>query len=90
MPRKRRRAKDRPDDLAAWSMIFQSGYDFFGDGADAGIKVDKYGRPVTDDVRSAWTELGQQFLDQLPDKENEPWAVREFGQPEAGRRRRRR
>ncbi|NKL66284.1 hypothetical protein [Rhizobium leguminosarum] len=69
MPRKRRSAKERPAALALWSMVFQTGYNFFDDGADACIVVDNYGRPSVDDVRLTWTELGGDFLHHVAEKD---------------------
>lgn len=87
MPVKRRKAKVRADDLAAWETAFISEFDFFGDLERAGIDTDAYGRPSREDLEAAWHRFGEAFLDQYNDPHVKPWALREFGVPNARRRR---
>lgn len=88
MPRKRRKSKAAPNDLLAWTMIFESGRDYFDDAKDAGIEVDEYGRADNAAVAEAWQRFGAEYLETWATKHVEPWALREFGPP-AGRLRRR-
>jgi hypothetical protein len=88
MPVKRRKAKVRPGDLAAWETAFISEFDFFGDLEWAGIETDAYGRPSREELAAAWHRLGEAFLDQYNDPHVEPFALREFGMPNTNRRRR--
>ncbi|MBY5760932.1 hypothetical protein HFO07_30530 [Rhizobium leguminosarum] len=90
MPRKRRKSKAHPDDLMAWEMLFQAGRDYFDDAKDAGVEVDEYGRADHATVAEAWQRLGAEYLESWTDKQSEPWALREFGQPGIRHRRQRR
>jgi hypothetical protein len=77
----RRRAPKYKDTQPAWEMVFQSGYDFFGDLPDIGVETDDYGRPKRGDAEIAWDKFGWSYLDQYSDKYLVPWALREFGEP---------
>lgn len=95
MPRPRKAGAPRRSDLAAWEMVFLSGYDFFGD-LPEGVN-DAYGRPDTKVAQEAWTRLGAEFMEKhqaeqasarhpLPE---EPWALQQFGAPRSAREHRR-
>jgi len=91
MPPRPRLNKQRAEAAPAWSMVFQSGYDFFGEMAQIGVYTDEYGRPDRTEVEEAWNLYGDSFLANrayLPAAEREliPWALEQFGQPRGRRR----
>ena len=73
MPRKRRTAKGRINDLAAWAPLFGHEYDYFNE-CD-GINVDEYGRPDEAEREAAWHRLGAAFLKTWTDRQAQPWAM---------------
>jgi hypothetical protein len=91
MPVKRRLAKRKNDpaaELEAWSMTFQSGYDFFSQLKPYGFSRSHPGHD-TDNVRKAareaWHRLGEQYMKtwvpgELGGREL-PWAYKKFGAP---------
>ena len=86
MPPKRRTEKRRMDpaaELAAWSMVFQSGWDYFGDLSRLGVPMDEHNhRPDREAAEAAWHRLGARFLEEATDPVlGTPWAVSEFGDP---------
>ena len=89
MPVKRRKAKARPEDLAAWSTYFECGFDFFGDLADAGVTAQHSEEPSREAALQAWQRLGAAFMEQFTAEQAQqrhprtepPFAVREFGMP---------
>ena len=86
MPVKKRAAKRRLDalaELAAWSMVFQSGWDYFGDLPRIGVAMDERGhRPERAAAEEAWHRLGARFLAEGADPvQDTPWALSEFGKP---------
>ena len=86
MPLKRRTEKRRMDpaaELAAWSMVFQSGWDYFGDLPRLGVLMDEHGhRPDRAAAEEAWRRLGARFLAEPQDPHLTPsWALKEFGEP---------
>ncbi|RLP21983.1 hypothetical protein D8676_26480 [Mesorhizobium sp. YM1C-6-2] len=80
MPVRKRVDRRRAEALPAWRMVFAAGYDYFDDLAKIGVPVDRYGRPALDEVRAAWSRLGDLFLAEY-DGEGEPWAEERFGRP---------
>lgn len=77
MPVKRRRGKrrlSRAAELEAWEVVFQTGRDFFGDLEDIGVEDTPEAR------RDAWRRLGADFLASAA---ADPWALREYGEPNA-------
>ena len=87
MPVRKRVSKTRLDDLPARGLAFTCGRDYFDDLERAGVRVDSYGRPKREDAEAAWQRLGAAFLQQYHDPYVVPWALTEFGQPGARRRR---
>ncbi len=84
MPVKARRGKRRTDDaatLAAWSILFETGYDFFH---DLGFKSDAEAREA---AREAWARYGCRFLDtwRAALSRDVPWALETFGEPRSCR-----
>jgi len=86
MPVKRRTPKARRDDaaeLAAWSMTFQTGRDYFHDLAPFGIDgMDS--AAVRTAARAAWRRLGARFMETWspdPAGRQRPWALEELGAP---------
>lgn len=90
MPVRYRRSKARMDDLPAWVMTFQAGFDYFDELPGAGVETDAYGRPPRPVAIEAWHRLGAVFLAQYRDIAVEPWALLEFGEPQGSRKLRRR
>ncbi len=77
IPVKARRPKRRTDDsatLAAWSTLFESGFDFFD---DLGFPIDA---AACEAAPEAWARYGRRFLDawQETDVRSVPWALEEF------------
>jgi hypothetical protein len=85
MPVKRRNGKRRVDDvamLAAWEQVFQCGYDFFDEAGWGHREHTPEFRPA---AQEAWARYGRRYLDtwQPTDVRDEPWALEEFGEPDA-------
>jgi|GEM_PF-4492680 len=82
---RRRRGHGSAAEAAAWEMVFDAGYDFFGELRDLGVvSVDAYGRVDPADAAEAWRRLGAHHLaGRKPDSHRPCWAVREFGFPPA-------
>jgi hypothetical protein len=83
MPVKARIPKRRVDasaELAAWSMLFETGYDYFHDLADHGFANEKAALKA---ARAAWARLCPAFLAAWqPTRVRElPWALEQFGRP---------
>ena len=87
MPVKRRTEKRRMDpaaELAAWSMLFACGCDYFDDLPRIGVPIDSTSRPDRTAAEAAWRRLGARFLSEPQDPHLTPaWALKEFGQPHA-------
>ena len=88
MPVKKRTAKRRLDpatELAAWSMTFACGTDYFGDLPRIGVPMDDHGyHPDRAAAEDAWRRLGERFLSEPQDPHLTPsWALTEFGDPHA-------
>lgn len=87
MPVKRRNAKRRLSpamEAQAWSCVFETRHDFFGDMREIAVPTDHLGDPDRATAEEAWHRLGPTFLDQRDPREGAvPWAVREFGDPHA-------
>ena len=85
MPPKRRAAKRRLNaeaELAAWSMLFACGHDYFQELPAIGVPTDPYSRPNRAAVAEAWRRLGARFLATPQEPHLTPcWALREFGEP---------
>lgn len=83
MPVKRRANKRRIDpavELEAWGPFFESGLPgFAGDLEELGHHDQEAMRAAAPD---AWSRLGRLFLDRR-ERADQPWALREFGAPEA-------
>ncbi len=94
MPVKRRKAKTRAGNVAAWELYLETGRDFFGDLRDAGVWVDERGNPSRDDAVEAWLAFADQLIETWKTSrrhhDQDAWALREFGDPRAARRRARR
>lgn len=85
MPIRRRKSKRRIGASAPeWAGAFTSHYDFFDELPPVGVPTDQYGRPSLEDAERAWHQFGEQFLATY-DEPFEPWALREFGPPNARR-----
>lgn len=82
------RRRDQRSELDAWSMYFQSGYDFFDDLAAIGVVTNHHDVPDTEVAREAWQRLGQEYMTDRPSQnteaDREPHALRVFGQPAKG------
>jgi hypothetical protein len=79
MPVKLRHPKRRTNaaaDLAAWSMLFESGHDFFG---DLGLPDGEASAAAPE----AWQRLGGTFLASRPENAARavPWALKALGEP---------
>lgn len=87
MPVKRRSQKRRVDpraEVEAWAMVFQAGYDFFGELRDFGVGLSEHGVPDRSATADAWARLGHLFMEsEHADPQRECWAAREFGEPDA-------
>jgi hypothetical protein len=76
-------------EIAAWSMTFESGHDYFHDlepyGAVEPAPADRTRRTWKAKVRKAWQRLGKRYLSQSKPKgplhAQVPWALTEFGKP---------
>ena len=80
MPVKSRRPKRRRSniaDLDAWSMLFETGCDFFG---DLGFRTNDEAQEA---AREAWHRLGRRFLETYTPTlaQPVPWALEVFGDP---------
>ena len=77
MPVKTRRPKRRTSDLEGWSMLFETGHDYFH---DLGFGC---AGPDRATIRAAWQRLGAQFLAMRGDDalQRRPWALMTFGEP---------
>ncbi len=86
MPPKRRTEKRRMDpaaELAAWSMTFACGRDYFNDLPRIGVPMESH-RPERAAAEDAWRRLGARFLSEPQDPHLMPaWALKEFGEPHA-------
>lgn len=85
MPVKRRITKRRitPEaEIKAWSMMFESGHDFFHELRDFGIDSDEAARKA---APKAWMRLGRDYMQtRQPDPARQvPWALLKFGNPVA-------
>lgn len=85
MPVKRRRPKQRRSieaEVQAWSVLFESGYDFFNHLAPLGFANEAEARRAAPD---AWARCGDLFLDSYEppphDPDRVPWPLTEFGEP---------
>lgn len=84
MPVRRRKSKARPEEVKAWAGYFESGFDFFGELADAGI-VPRGEEPSLELARDTWRRIGRDvlvYLDRFYAGYHPPerpfWAEREF------------
>ena len=85
MPAKRRASKRRADAAPAWSVLFETGHDYFGDLRPFGIHDDATAHAG---AREAWAQFGDAFLrgrDPLQQNRAQPWALEEFGKPSTRR-----
>ena len=94
MPVKRRISKRRTrTTLATWELVFDCGYDFFGDLEDLGLHDPSNLRGADreaaskvwhDTLREAWAEHGAEFMRTWEPTESDPlpWAAVKFGLPE--------
>jgi len=88
MPVKRRVPKGKigpAAELAAWSELFETGYDFFGDleplGFNGSSDADRASRAA---AKEAWERLGGLFMQTWqpePNGRQKPWAFEEYGEP---------
>ena len=81
MPVKVRRPKRRMSvaaELEAWSVLFATGYDFFG---DLGFPKQEEARKA---ARDAWERLGPAFMARWTPSSarSVPWALEAFGEPQ--------
>ena len=86
MPPKQRRTKRRlplTAELEAWEIYFNSGYDYFDELPEIGVETDDLGRPERAVGEAAWHRLGARFLADSRPRQREPWALTEFGEPDA-------
>lgn len=88
---RKNRRRDQRAEVDAWSMYFQSGYDFFESLAAIGVATNHHGVPDVEIAREAWQRLGADYLADWPShnmsSDCEPHALRVFGQPPRGKRR---
>ncbi|MHA6297850.1 hypothetical protein [Devosia sp. CAU 1758] len=77
------RRRDVRAEKEAWSMFFQSGFDFFNDLRDMGVETNQNGVPADDVAREAWQRLGRRFLDEFEGQPSQHghYGVRVFGEP---------
>jgi hypothetical protein len=73
-------------ELSAWSMMFETGYDFFRDlDHDLGLEFHALDEEAKiEAAREAWVGLGTAFLASWTPKNHlrvKPWALEEFGPP---------
>lgn len=86
MPVRRRVSKQKigpAAELAAWSELFSTGYDFFGDldvlGFEGSGDADRAARVAAEE---AWARLGEMFMATWElDHPTEPWALQQWGKP---------
>ena len=79
------RHASRAAEMAAWSMTFRSGHDFFCDA----VRMFNYAAPERiprADIEAAWKLYGADFMAQwTPEPKGkgrqQPWALTEFGPP---------
>ena len=86
MPRKRIHSKRHTlrVEYAAWSAVFDTGFDFFDELPLIGIPTDNYGRPPFDSAQRAWHRHGHAYLrtHSRTDARGAPiWALKQFGEP---------
>lgn len=93
MPVKRRLSKRKLStaaELAAWSELFTTGYDFFDDLEPFGFPhIHDADRAARAAAPEAWSRLGETFMmtwEPDPRVREEPWALEEFGKPWEARR----
>lgn len=88
MAGQRRYARSQQDDaeqLNAWRMTFEGGFDFLSALPRIGVAIDDKHRPPSDTAREAWRRLGSAFLASRADQPGEPWALAAFGSPGEGK-----
>lgn len=95
MPVRRRVNRRRASaGLTSWELYLETGHDYFGDLRDAGVWVDERGNPSRDDAVEAWLAFADQLIETWKvsrrHQDQDAWALREFGDPRAARRRARR
>ena len=80
MPVRRRISKSRPDELAAWRVMFTTGFDFFNELEPLSIKTESDARTAAPE---AWARMGGDFMRAWRPTVNAktPWALEEFGEP---------
>jgi hypothetical protein len=85
MPAKRKAGHiSREAELAAWSMFFRTGHDFFRELAPLGLDALDDPKPTMKAAAEAWSRLGETFLAQWVPTEvhAKPWALVKFGRPD--------
>lgn len=92
MPVKRRKAKRHATaSLETWALYLECGTDYFNDLFEAGIVPGRNKRPSDDAARAAWAAYADELLDRwhtTRHREQGPaWALEQFGDPRARRRR---
>ena len=86
MPTKRRTTKVRnnlAEEVGDWAAYFNSGRDFWGCLPEIGIPTDEEGRPDRAVAEATWHRLGAWFLAHHRPRRRDPWALEEFGDPDA-------
>ncbi|CDZ60326.1 Hypothetical protein NGAL_HAMBI2605_09520 [Neorhizobium galegae bv. orientalis] len=95
MPVRRKASRRRTSaNLETWETYLECGTDFFDDLVDAGIVAESRLKPSREDAYAAWLAFADELLHRWktsrhPDQD-EPWAIREFGDPRSTGKRRRR
>lgn len=84
MPVRSRRSRRRSDAVAALFELFATGVDWDQEARAIGVATSRYDFPDDmEEVRALWSQYGRAFLEMYDDPVLEPWALREFGEPDA-------
>ena len=84
MPVKRRNLKRRVDaeaEYRVWSDIFDTGYDFFDELPQIGLRRQRPGQVDPELAREPWARLGKRWLAEHSDEARITWAEEQYGRP---------
>jgi hypothetical protein len=82
--RKRKNRRRAGAGMDEWTEVLGSGFDFWHDLRDAGVRTDRYDRPNIEEARAAWELYGREIMAQRDPQLGPSWGEREFGEPHAG------